>query len=310
MAKKIPRSIRSGNLFGKLTYGLTALAVLILAASGAYWWARVHNNPENVFWTMVDNSLRTSGVTRRVQQDDGSQKSDQTVQLQTGAQAVAKAEILRNQQGQLSGVVQTESIATPYDEYVRLNRVDLHTATKKPDFSGVENVWAKSDGDPSQPSSQLYQDIQLGLTRGMLFADLPQAQRRALVQTARNSKTYTTDFSKVKRTRQNGRLVYTYDVEVSAAGYFTLLKQYGGFSAWKNVDTIDPSSYADSAPLSITMEVDVLSGRLTKVAYPTSNGEERFTAYGMRPLVTLPSKTVPINELNQKIQELEAQLQQ
>src|SRR3989338_10533698 len=63
---------------------LTIIGAILLAIAGFFWWTNVFNNPENVFFGMLDNSLATSSVTRQVKEESAGGSVERFTRLQTG----------------------------------------------------------------------------------------------------------------------------------------------------------------------------------------------------------------------------------
>ena len=70
----------------------------------------------------------------------------------------------------------------------------------------------------------------------------------------------------------------------------------------KQLENIDPTQYADAQPMVFNLTVDVWSQRLTGITYEGDTRTETLGSYGIRRNVKLPSKSIPVAELEAKLQ--------
>jgi hypothetical protein len=71
----------------------------------------------------------------------------------------------------------------------------------------------------------------------------------------------------------------------------------------KQLEGLDPSQYASAEPLTFKMKVDVWSQKLTGIEYADGQRKERISGYGINHDVVLPKETIPVQELQAKLQE-------
>jgi hypothetical protein len=252
---------------------------------------------------MVENNLRISSVTRTVHQESEGQRVNQVIQVQVGDKQIAEGQTLLEQLGQNTASVLTESLGTPTTDYVRY--ADIKTNQKNEqgkdlDFSKVLNVWGKSAGS-EQTTGELYGESVLGV---IPVANLSAPARARVMAVVRDHQVYKIDYSTVKGTKENGRRIYTYHVKVIPEGYIALLKAYGQEVGLQKLTELDPAQYKNASPLEFDISVDVLSHRMTKITYPNGR-EENFGSYGVHRAVTLPKQTIPIEQLQERIQNVQ-----
>lgn len=284
---------------------LTLLSIIILALSAAAWWRLVYSSPANVFDRMLANSLSSSSVTKVVKQLDDSQKLNQTSVLVTEPKQVVHAVNVLSQTTDSNSSVTTESIGTPTADFIRYN--EIKTSQRNPDgnpfdFSSVVGLWGRSDdSDPESNGAQLFNQTLLGVVP---FANLRQPLRGALLEQIKNDNVYKIDTATVKKQLINGRPVYTYDVTVAPVGYVRMLKNFAHGLGLTSLDQVRPEQYKNSAPLKFTFDIDVWSGQLLEVAYDSSERTETYSAYGAIVPVALPSSSVSVNELQDRLQQI------
>ncbi len=304
-------TIRNGAPRGKYLIRLfSILALIIFICSGyAWWWHSVRSNPERVFNAMLENNLKTTGVTDRLVASNGQQGLDQTIRLMTSPRHLAHAHTILSQSGSNAASVKTETIGTPTADYVRYLAVDTGASGgtgNKFDFSKVENLWGKAavaEGtEQTETTGELYNQTVLAVVP---IGNLPLKTRRALLDQIKSENVYTVDYSKVERTIRNGRPEYSYPVSIKADSYVGVLKSFARSLGLTNLERVDPSEYAGGEPIQITLGVDVWSQRLTRIEYDGGSRTETLSGFGGQINTVLPKETIPIEELQMRVQSLQ-----
>lgn len=200
-----------GNL-AKLVNVFLVLSLVLFVVSGWAWWHYVRSNPENTFYGMLDNNLKTRGVSREVTQSSNGQSLSQTAQLSLTPQRVAQGITDIGQEGTVSASIQTENISTPTADYVRYVNIDTNqkgAQGQSLDFSGLLNVWGKTTfEDPTRGSGELLTESLMGVVP---VGNLDVKARADLMELIKEQQVY--DFKNdIKREVQNGRPVYVYSV--------------------------------------------------------------------------------------------------
>lgn len=254
---------------------------------------------------MLENNLRTTSVTRTVRQDEGQQLFDQRVRFQAGAQHVTEGSTQIEQTGEQSAKVLTENIGTPQTDYVRYGEIDTNQtnqAGQELDFSNVIGVWGRSPaGEPGQTTGEQYNEIALG---AVPFGNLSASQRHDLIRFIIDNNVYEVDYGQVRRGSDGLRPEYTYQVTIQPQQYIALLKAYGEVAGLTQLRDVDPAAYQNSQPLRAEMTVDVWSQRLRRVTFENGR-EEAYSAYGLNRTVELPTEAVPVQELENRINNIQ-----
>lgn len=275
------------------------LAVLLLTA-GFFWWTKVFNSPENVFWGMIENSLATSSVTRRVNQLSPGGSVDTYSRLQTGAtNASHSLEITK--QGQTT--VTKETIGTPdadYARYVGIDTDQMSVSGEPVDFSSVLGVWGKSTEEQSSEAQYFNQAI-LGTVP---FASLSSTDRREIVDFMRQNGVYTVAYNEVQKSHEDGRKIYAYKVKISPVAYFRMLQLFADKLGLPEVPALEPSQYEGVAELETEFMVGKNSRQLLAIRYLGSGQEETYSSYGLSVPIQTPQNTIPLTELQTRIQNL------
>ncbi len=273
---------------------LASIAIMIF--SGWLWWQRIYLSPKRVFWGMLNNSLSVGGVTRHISQSDSTAKITQTTQIVFGAQNVSHTLATLTQKNPQGGdsVVNTENLGTPsndYSRYIHIQSLRRNSTGKAPDFSKIEGVWGKSEDNTG---AQYLSQASLGV---IPFANLNSLNRRAIINLMETSVAYKPDLATVKREGAN----YTYTVSINPGSYINVLKELSKLTGISQLAGLNASDYQNSPPLQAAVTVNKISRQLLKITYAATNQEETYDAYGLKTVVSLPSKTITLSELQTRL---------
>ncbi len=292
---------------GWIVAGICAVAILAFALAGWAWWRHVYNDPQRAFWSMLSTSLSTSSVTRHTTQADQSNSLDQITRLSLGDQTIARGlSIVKQPSAVGTNTVVTETLGTSSADYARYLSIDTKQTghNGQPlNLSSVLNVWGKSDAAPAgQPSNtQFLNGTILSLVP---FAPLGNQPRQRILQTMRDNKVYDIDYSKAISRKEAGRPVFVYQVSVKPSDYVTMLKTLAHELGLSQLDTVNPAAYASNPPEKMEMSVDKLSHQLVRITYATGFRQETYSGYGLQSTVAIPSATIPISQLQARLQAL------
>lgn len=278
------------------------LAVAFIALF-AVWYKNIYSDPRSVFNAMIENSLRTSSVTKRIVQGDESQALDQKVRLQIGEMHLVQGLTELSQTGVASAQVTTESIGTPTSDFVRyrsINTDQKSAAGGELDFSNVIGVWGKTEAE-GETTGELYNESTLGV---IPIGNLSAEDRQKLMNLITATDVYKVEYANVKRVSANGRPAYEYTVKVLPVAYVTLLKNYAQMVGLTQLQDIDPARYENSNAIEFTVTVDIMTRRLATTTYQNGR-QENYISYGGTTRVAVPKETIPVEELQQRIQEVQ-----
>lgn len=273
--------------------------IILFLLAGFLWWNYASVVPERVFWGTINNNLVTTGVTKQIKTDETNGSLDQTQWISLGAQNVIASTSTVEQKATdaASTKVTTETIATPTADFARYTGIQTTQLSggTSPDFSAALNVWSKQDvtGENGGAFTEaLYGLIPLGFIQG--------AQRQSIVRDMQNNKVYNVQYDKLKKYRDNGRLIYEYTVTVDAEQYIKTLKQIDAAMGLNQLQAMDASQYAGST-LEVQVAIDAHAQQLMGVMYPNNSRAEKYTGYGIFHPVELPQDTVTRQELQNKL---------
>ncbi len=284
---------------------LFLIGIIMFIGAGAVWWKNIASSPENVFYKALDNSMKTRSIGRFVEQDNGSQKLEQRSSLVTGHNAQVSS-LTTLTQGEATSV-RTQSVGTPTEDFVRYLSIDTDQkglSGQPLDFNDVVGFWGKSGGAEQD-----------GETRGELFGEnvlgvipvgfVPHEKRAEIINIIKDQVVYEVDFSKTKREIIRGRSHYTYDVSVRSDKYIAMLKEFARAVGLTQLEQLDPLSFVDAEPFQFSMTIDGPSRQVVSVAFAGSARQEAYSSYGHETLITLPEETIPIEELQARLQNIQ-----
>lgn len=285
---------------------LVVCGVIILLTGVWLWWHNIFTNADQVFWKMMGNNLSTVSVTKHVVEDSDGQKIDQYSQLKFGSQNAARNLVTITQaSGAGTSTVKSESIGTlsnDYSRYIKINSNEKGANGQPYDFSKVIGVWGKSaDGNDS---AQTVYFRQAALNSVVPFGWLDPGARATLVDQMKTKQVYNVNGTTEKK-KENGKLVYIYTVDINAQAYIALLQEYVKKLGLDVGQSLDPSAYAGIAPIRAQFTVDPYSRQLQKIHYEASNRDEEFMSYGLSEPIAVPGQTIPIEQLQSKLQNLQ-----
>lgn len=282
---------------------LVGIILLAVLAALTVWYKNIYSDPRRVFDAMLENSLRTSSVTKRITQNDQNQSLEQTIRLQTGETHLVQGMTDLRQKGLASAKVITESVGTPTDDFVRYRSIE--TDQKRDDgssldFSKVIGIWGTTEAG-GKTSGELYNETVLGV---IPLGNLPEAKRQELLSLARTLDVYKVEYAKVNRTSANGRPVYEYTVKVLPEAYVAFLKAYAEAAGLTHLRNIRSSDYENATPLEFKVVVDIMSRRLHSVDF-ASGRTERYLGYGHQVTADKPKDAGSIEDLQNLIQQVQ-----
>jgi hypothetical protein len=303
---KLTKTASNRQDMSRLMY-VTGIILIILAV--CLWWHNVYTNPNKVFWKMMNNNLATQSVTKHVIQEDQGQNVDQYTELRFGSQNAARNYVKISQDGTNgTSQVKSESIGTltnDYSRYIEINSAEKGANGQSFDFSKITGVWGKTpDADKNQTSQVVY-FRQAALNSVVSFGWLDAGVRHDLINFMQNKQVYNVDFAKVQKKKENGKNIYVYPVEINAQAYITMLQHYVQKAGIDAGSALDASQYADVPPIQTEFSVDAVSRKLVQIHYTASNRNEDFMSYGLSLPIEVPGKTIPIDELQQRLQTIQ-----
>ena len=249
---------------------------------------------------MLENSLRTTGVTKTTEQDNQGSTLKQISQAQFGATNIINVNtvIEQGEEGNRTKVV-TETIGTPQENYARYVEIDTPDSGQTPDFGDALDTWGVQKQE--EGGSSVFSEATYG---AVLFGNLPVSQSNELIQIMKDNAVYIPNYEDVKSESIDGKKVKTYSVTVNTKAYVELLKKYDEILGLGVVDEINPDDYEQAPPISLNLSVDPVSRTLRKVEFTADGRQELLSGYGISKDVELPDSPIPRKELESQLQNI------
>lgn len=279
---------------------LVGISLILVALFGSLWWTKVHDSPRRVFADMLVNNLSTASVTRS-STSAGQQALDRVEQLSFTPSATTRSFVKvsdQSEEGKTS--VQTETVGTQSNDYSRYLKIDVtpEAGVAPRNFSSVENIWAKSSLSEGQPQ-YLSQSLQ-----GLIpFANLSATKRQEIIKLIQDKKVYTVNYASSKPKRINGKTAIDFSVSVDPVQYITLLMALNKAVGVEQTEDLNPQDYKEQPPISLNVVVDKLSRQVIEVTF--GQQKETYSAYGLAGPISIPEKTISVQELQEKIQSVQ-----
>lgn len=282
---------------------ISVLALLIFIVFGWLWWNKIYIRPRNVFEDMLKNNLATSSVTKTTKSVDGSSNILKNEQLSFVPNIASRALLTINQPGPEGDTkVVTESIGTltaDYSQYTKIDTPQKNAEGKKLDYSKVLNQWGKSNTE-SGPPQNLQQSI-LGLVP---FARISPNERREIIKMLINDGAYVVDYSKVEPRKVGNKSALVFPVSINTEKYLKTLKVLAKKGGLSDLKSLDPAQYKDNPAIKVKLVIEKSTRHLLELDFEGSDQKETYSSYGLNTPINVPEKSISIEELQQKIQEI------
>lgn len=283
---------------------LIVATVFLFGASGYYWYQNIFTNPDRVLSDMLDKSLQTATVQRQVNQSQGDSSLGQKVFVSFSPELLSQSDSELSEITTLGRtIVNTENIGTQDADFVRYTGIEVAGDRSGRDFSKITGTWGKRESQPQsgQPASVLRD----ALFTAVPFGNLNSSQRDELKDEIKRVNLY--QYSEAKREFVDGRSVITYKIDLDPYALVTVLAKYAEITGIEGGPELNPAMYegAQKVPLSIT--VDLMSRHVSAIEFRGSSRLEDYGAYNMYRSVELPKETIDVDELQNRLQQLEQQ---
>jgi hypothetical protein len=284
---------------------LVAAATALFALSGYYWYNNVLTDPDRLMSRVLDQSLQTTSVARTVEQESAQSKVKQDIYLSFTPETVSQS-LTKLDEGRANGTtsVTTETIGTAESDFVRYTDISVPNNNGQ-SFSNVLNVWGIRKGDPQ--SGQQASFLNDALFVVVPFGNLNSEQRNALKQKIRELNLYERRSAQLEYV--NGRPLMSYGFNIDPQKLVTVLAEYVKLTGAGDGSSLNPALYEGASKIPVNMEVDVLSRRIKTIEFVGSDRKETYSAYSLVRNVQAPTQTIPVDELQSRLQTIEQQVQ-
>jgi len=285
-----------------LSIALT-LAIAAFVVSGAFWWNRIFMNPDQVFQSMLANNLSSRSISRKVVQNDPSNSVDQATYVNFSPPEVESQSLTvlsQKNQDRSTTTVTTETIGTKNSDLVRyVSAKGADNLSISGNIQGILGVWASREPDSSKGESATF--LNEAVFSIVPFGNLTQSQRSQLISYINDQDVYKYNPTAVKKSFENGRYVYSYNVQLSPSAFVGLLAKYVELTGVGNSSQLNPSDYESAGPIPIKMKIDILSRQLIEIDYASNGRTETYPSRNLYRDIKIPKETIPFDELQKRL---------
>lgn len=274
--------------------GLGLLATLFV------WWRAASSDPRRVFEGMLGGRLKLGGTSSQTLQAGGGQQLSQQTRLVTGPYNAARSvSTLQIEQPQPASIT-TETIGTPTADYIRYLFISAGRGSSG--YNDLINTWGRSEGANGLTNGQLYNQAVLGAVPA---ANLPASLRQPLLKRLIDGDIYTIDYSATNRILKSGRPTYVYQANLHPGAYVRFLKDFGVATGLNQLANVDAERFAQAPPIALKIGVDVWSRNLVFLDFAGADRRQQYGGFGNRTPIRPPAVSVPLEQLQQKVQSLQ-----
>jgi hypothetical protein len=112
---------------------------------------------------------------------------------------------------------------------------------------------------------------------------------------------FNVNYNKVTKQKDNNTAVYTYNVAINPRPYFIMMQQFVKELGLNDSIVPNPGNYTKVPPLELQISIKPASRELEKIHYVSNDQDEMYSGYGQSLSINLPTKTISLNELQQRI---------
>jgi hypothetical protein len=283
--------------------------IILLAASGYYWYKNIFSDPQRVMSDMLDKSMQTSSIYRGINQNSASSTVNQTVFVGFSPQFVSDQKTFLEENSSVGRTrVSTESIGTPTKDFIQYTNIDVrgsNAASAQSSFADVINKWGKRESNPESGEQAAFLNDALFVV--VPFGSLNADQRRQVRTEIAATKLY--NVTKSSRATESGRPVMNMTVEVNPQSLVKVLAKYVEVTGVGKEAQLDPSQYEGVPAIQMNMQIDMLSRHLRSLTYSDSQRQETYFGYNAARIISEPNDTISIDELQTRLQKVEQALQ-
>ncbi len=287
----------------KLIKRVAAVGLVLLIINGYLAYTRVYLSPERRFWMAIENNLTTSSVVRETQTGGTGNLNSEKTRFTFGAQAAQnKISSASLKSATSESNVTTQTVTTVKDQYIRY--LNIFSSEKKEsgdkyDFSKLENVWAMQPRTTGKAAADSQRTAYIQpLVTLVPFGNLTASSRDKIMDSLK--KVYVTDFKHVTYQDINDEKFIVYSVQVQTKKYVMALKQHFIASGLGEFAPLDPSAYPENAHVNAQFIINKKNNNLTAISF--NNQSEHYTDYGITNQITIPTNTITLDELQQRLQ--------
>jgi hypothetical protein len=252
---------------------------------------------------MLANTLNTSSYTKTVSNYSDNQTSRQVITIETGAVNVTADQETLSVPSYPQGAVKTLSIGAPYTDYSKYTEIKTKAKSSNGhlvNFSSVLGLWGvNSPGGSKLAEGQIFSSAVIDVVP---MANINPALHKQLLNYIKKYKIYS--FSKnVQKETVNGRSELVYNVTINLYylnNYLNEIAHAVGLTQYDNLG----GGITKNTTKNVQFYIDTVSSQLSEIKFNGTNQTYVYSSYGATPQINIPTKYIPISNIEDKIQQL------
>lgn len=288
------------TLKNRLARAIVLIVVVTTASIGAAVWnLRVHQAAPAVFWDALAAGMTMPGITCTIKDGVDVNSSVQIAALDLASKTNLRLTTTLKQAG---SQVTTDSIETKAAEYVRYTQFQTaqkNAAGQSLDFQDILNVWTKQAVQPSAVNRQYDKTAYGGCI--VPLADITDSQKNGFMSELRKAQVFQTNFAASTYKSWFNGPTRSYQVTIQPVPYLTFIKKLASSMGSHIYDDVVTADYTSRQPEQLTFVIQANTHRLLSITNNSTKRTMTFSAYGVRPDTTPPTKTISVDELQQRL---------
>lgn len=304
--KPTRQSLKSGFKSTVKSVKLWTIVAFLLGVAGfsyssKYYYENIFTDNEKVFYGMIDKSLNVTNYVREVNQSSSIQSEKQRLLVNFTPEPYVFMETdLEQNQNRILSSVKTQNIGTRDSDYISYKEINIPGADGHlQDYSSALDVWAKRNSAETQTGDAQF--LNEAIFTFIPFGNFSESQRSEILTKLKDEGVY--KLHSFDMEYKDYRPIMNGQAMMNPRKYISLMKSYAEQSNIGNLDQLDPENYPDKNTFNIVFKIDMLSGRLMQINYPTDGRIETYEAYNVDKPVEIPQNYIGIDELQQRLQQ-------
>lgn len=285
---------------------IVVLALATLSVSGFYWYKNVFSDTDRVFDDMLNKSMQTTSIYRNVYQESGRNTIEQSIYTGFSPKTVAESTTkLEDNSTRNKTQVTTQTIGTPKEDFIRYTAIDIG-GKQLNGLDQILGVWgSRQSNDETGDSVSFLSDA---LFVVVPFGNLNEQQRAVMTKEIKDTQLY--KIKEAKTDFSSGRPTAEYTVSINPQSLIKVLVKYIEITGQPTNAQLDAQAYQQAQAIDARFEIDLMSRHLKSVTFEDAGRTETYQGYNVFRTVESPTKTISIDELQQRLQVLEQQQSQ
>ena len=282
----------------KIAKWLVVAALIIAIGSSYFWYTRVYMNGERRFWIAIENSLSTKSVVRTLNQGGTGNQVVQKYRLNFAPQRVIENNVEFTTRSATENTrIVTEGIITPQDQFLRYTEFEDEGGN---DLDSVLGLWAQESSNEQNAEDARINFVSEHVTL-VIFGNFNPNYRNQVIKQLQDRNVYSGTLMNPFEIEKDGEKLLVYNLKLDIRAYAEILGNAFVDAGYGEFPPLEPSRYREGAQVGVEITVNKRTNKVADVVF--GGRAESYSNYGVIKDVTLPTVTISIPELQQKVQE-------